>query len=62
MFMRTHQESQTRVLWPQFLQNPELVLECVFTLLPGVAGFTSAVVIHVPLKTVSSQCAACPHH
>ena len=39
---------RTRVLWPQFLQNTELFLDCVFPLLPDVADRSesiSAVVI-----------------
>ena len=40
-FLRPLQENKTRVLWPQFFQNKELFLKCVFVLLPGVAGVRS---------------------
>ena len=44
VLMRALQENRTRVLWPPFLQNTRLFLECGCVLLPGVldkSGFTS---------------------
>ena len=72
MLVRTLQENKTRILLPQFLQNTELFLECVFAFLAGVADrseFTSGYsllfgaikVLYIPLwKNMFLLCATCP--
>lgn len=36
LVLRENSKKETRVLWPQFFQNAEVFLECVFVLLPDV--------------------------
>lgn len=61
--MRKHQETKTKVLWPQFFyKNLELSLECVLcsSQCSGQDQAYSSCCIHMPLwKNMFSSCAAC---
>jgi hypothetical protein len=62
--VRKHQEKQTRVLWPQFLQSRQLFLEYVSVFLPDVADrsefFRFYTTGHWSLFIASTEVKACP--